>query len=584
VDARNRTIPDWWTRIKNGQLLLPRFQRDQAWSYTEVGALLEAVLRNLPSGAVLVLEIGATEPFKSRPVISAPEPTERCNEHLLDGQQRLTALWRSLSDGYEDRTWLIGTEFDEEHHLERFVAVGQSRWTKGNVRYPVWIDSPKEVWRRGYIPARLLRPVDLGDEAKEWALAATDGDISESWHIDSRINDLRTKVATYNVPYLSLPSSTPPDVALDVFIKLNSTAVPLTAFDIVVAQVEAAASISLPELVDSLTTRAPAASAYRDVGTWVLDTGSLREERTPAQASYYRLNYVALVEDWDTLAEGVACTTEFLTEEHVFDQQRLPSVAVLPIIAALHEHLPTQPDRLGNARRILRAFLWRAFLTNRYERSGGSRSLQDFLGLKKAISEDLPVTALGPIVPIFDEEQHPLPTLEALMQARWPTYRDTLARGILAVSLRAGARDLADDVPATRGSINGREYHHLFPDALLTSEPAELPTSHSYRALNCALITWRTNRTISAKKPVKYLQERIDRGQLSDGEIQDRLATHLVPFEELNVGWIEDDPGRGAQIRSDYDRFLIARGKLVLDAITKLCDGQALEMGRGLRS
>ena len=74
MDARNRTIPDWWTRIKSGQLLLPRFQRDQAWGFTEVGALLEAMLRNLPSGAVLVLEIGAIEPFKSRPVVARPHP------------------------------------------------------------------------------------------------------------------------------------------------------------------------------------------------------------------------------------------------------------------------------------------------------------------------------------------------------------------------------------------------------------------------------------------------------------------------------------------------------------------------------
>jgi hypothetical protein len=393
------------------------------------------------------------------------------------------------------------------------------------------------------------------------------------------MNDLRTKIATYNVPYLSLPSSTPPDVALDVFIKMNSTAVPLTAFDIVVAQVEAAANVSLSELVVSLSNSAPSAAAYRDVGTWVLDARSLREERTPTQASYYRLDYLGLVEKWDALADGIAYTTEFLTEEHVFDQKRLPSVAVLPIIAALHEYLPTQPDWLGNARRILRAYLWRAFLTSRYERSAGSRSLQDFLGLKRAITEDLPLTALASITPIFDEEQYPLPTFEALLQARWPTYRDTLARGVLAVTLRTGARDLADDIPATRESIKGREYHHLFPDSVLTSDPANLPSSQSYRALNCALITWRTNRTIAAKDPVQYLRERIDRGQLSERDMQSRLATHLVPFEELNVGWSVDDPERGAQIQSDYEAFLVARGQLVLNAIRMLCDGQVPEVG-----
>ena len=30
----------------------------------------------------------------------------------------------------------------------------------------------------------------------------------------------------------------------------------------------------------------------------------------------------------------------------------------------------------------------------------------------------------------------------------------------------------------------------------------------AYRAVNCALITWRTNRTISNKDPIAYLKER----------------------------------------------------------------------------
>jgi hypothetical protein len=56
---------------------------------------------------------------------------------------------------------------------------------------------------------------------------------------------LRLRFAEFNLPYLALPMETAPEVALNVFVKMNTRAVELTAFDILVAQVEEAAGQSL---------------------------------------------------------------------------------------------------------------------------------------------------------------------------------------------------------------------------------------------------------------------------------------------------------------------------------------------------
>jgi len=578
MDARNRSIPDWFTRIKTGQVLLPRFQRHQAWEHAEVGALLEAVLGNLPAGAVLVLEVGDPQPFVTRPMAGAPAPTERCNEHLLDGQQRLTALWRSLNDDYDDRTWLIRTEPDEEHRRNKIVVEGKSRWVRKGERYPQWVDNPAALWERGYIPVRLLHPEDIHNDIRAWVDAATSNDLAKARELDDEINALRTQVKTYNIPYLSLPPSTPKDVALDVFIKMNTSSVPLTSFDIVVAQIEAASGTSLHDFVETLGATVPNAPYYRDIGSWVLDVAALREDKSPTQASYLKLDPEMLVRDWDRIVEGIQWTTTLLEEERIFDSLRLPSVAVLPILAALAEHLPTQPDELGEARRLLRAYLWRAFLTRRYELSVGSRSLQDFRGLKAALAARTPFDELRSLIPIFDEEEYSLPTVEALEQARWPKYKDILARGVLAVSLQAGGHDLADEAMATRESVRNREYHHLFPDSILTGEDAGLASGKSYRALNCVLITWRTNRVIAAKEPVTYLRDRILASDLGDQAVLERLSTHLVPYKELAVGWsdITDKSERGERIRSDYQEFLEARAQMLIGPMTRLCSGLRL--------
>ena len=104
MEARSKTIEQWFSMVEQSQIVLPRFQRHEAWRHGQIIGLLENVLRkpSLPIGALLVLEIGDTEPFYSRAIVGAPEPSGRPQMHLLDGQQRMTALWRGLTGDYDD--------------------------------------------------------------------------------------------------------------------------------------------------------------------------------------------------------------------------------------------------------------------------------------------------------------------------------------------------------------------------------------------------------------------------------------------------------------------------------------------------
>ena len=51
-----------------------------------------------------------------------------------------------------------------------------------------------------------------------------------------------------NLPYLSLPVSTSADVALQVFVNMNTNSKPLSMFDLTVAKVESVAKASLHAL------------------------------------------------------------------------------------------------------------------------------------------------------------------------------------------------------------------------------------------------------------------------------------------------------------------------------------------------
>ena len=183
--------------------MLPRFQRHEAWSHGDVTRLLESVIQDLPIGSALVLDIGDTAPFISRTIEGAPQASARTTEHLLDGQQRITALWRSLQDSYADRKYFL-----EQRPNGQWGVKSASRYMKGTQLYPLWVDDQQQQYSRKLIPLSIM-DIDTGSNAiREWCDAANVGREEER-----AIGDLRAQIANHNFPFLSLPVSTPKEVA-----------------------------------------------------------------------------------------------------------------------------------------------------------------------------------------------------------------------------------------------------------------------------------------------------------------------------------------------------------------------------------
>ena len=384
---------------------------------------------------------------------------------------------------------------------------------------------------------------------------------------------LQRAVREANLPFLELPVDTSTDVAIDVFVKLNTTSVQLSAFDIIVAQFEGATGESLHDREGSLRATVPAAERYMPVSDLVLRVAALREDRPPTESSFMRLDMQRLLDEWEAITRGIDGAITFLNEEHIFDRERLPTVAVVPVLASIWSRMPQSLDAHGQARTLLREYLWRSFFTGRYERAAATAALQDHRGLEARLI-DGEETAL---IPILDDALFPLVGVQELLRAPWPRLRNTLARGILAVSLRGGGADFADDRPASWESLSKRECHHLFPASLLRDE-AGMEESDINLALNCALITWNTNRDISAKEPVAYLRERAERASLGVDQINRRLSSHTIPFKELNVGGYSennDQKVRSERIKTSIEHFLLSRAKATHKAADKLCSGEA---------
>jgi hypothetical protein len=148
------------------------------------------------------------------------------------------------------------------------------------------------------------------------------------------------------------------------------------------------------------------------------------------------------------------------------------------------------------------------------------------------------------------------------------------ARAILAVTTYLGALDFADNKPASFENNQKREYHHIFPDALL----AEAGIG-SYLALNCAFITWKTNRVIGRKDPLEYLKDRVE--WAGEESVRERMKSHLVDFDLLAKanyrGFVGDQ--LAAKLKPDFEAFLRARARLVHNALTELAHGKPVTVG-----
>ncbi len=588
--AQDRSLGVWFHNIQQGAVKLPRFQRFEAWDRWRITSFLNTIISNLPVGVTLALEVAGQEKFDSRYISTAdPATPSTVTQHLLDGQQRLTAFWRSMHNNYEWETFFVYLpQFDrgETKSGSETEIRCIPRWVnKHQLRMPRWAEEPAKCLERGLIPVSLLCPGDMATQIDSWLNDATkplepdDADpgalakyktyTATRDKIKAEITTLRERVTHFNLPFLSLPSDTSKDVALQVFINMNTNSKPLSLYDIIVAEVESVAEQSLHDMVSSLTEKCPKASRYGNMSDLILSTSALLQEKLPNTRGMIEMDKQLLLNNWPSLERGFKRMAEFLESQCVFDEARLPTNAVLAVIAAAYELIPEDGDFVAKAEKLLRRYLWSAFFTDRYENTAASRAYADFKAIK-ALLKNQDFTDQDLVnVPVLNSKDHALADVDSLMTAGWSKAAGIEARAILAVTTYFGAIDFADHRTATYDSIQAREYHHVFPDALLAE--AGIP---SFLALNCALITGKTNRMLGRKDPLTYVQDRIDHADVP--AVTKRLQSHLISFDLLSKAHYAklDGDALKQKLGADFTEFLRDRAELVVIAMELLAGGE----------
>ena len=81
----------------SGKAQLPEFQRGWVWPDRNIAGLIASISLGYPVGTVMMLRTGGHVKFKERPIEGLKFESKLKPERLiLDGQQRLTSLYRAL--------------------------------------------------------------------------------------------------------------------------------------------------------------------------------------------------------------------------------------------------------------------------------------------------------------------------------------------------------------------------------------------------------------------------------------------------------------------------------------------------------
>ena len=576
MEAMNdKAIGNWLRLLKTEALCLPRFQRKQVWKNKNICQFLKTLLLDgeTPVGVFLVLSTEPSKPAFPYPRTisgSIPRPGA-CNLLLLDGQQRLSALWKVFNDENEDYRYYI--QFNDNFEIEGVKAI--RKHTKIEEKRN---QNPTGQYKNRWFPARLLNPLDDSEKLNTWLrqLDLEKLKLPNSKNISRLITSTRKVFAEESknkkiIPCFLLRNNIERKKAINIYQTINTNLVKLSDHYLAVAEMEKATGKSLYDMADKLIRQVSSVKCLEtdEIGELILKISCVLQNKIPSGQNYRKLDFEKILRDKQRIFKGVAWAVEKLDEINVWYGNQLPSVIPLRVLPALCEDMPTSGRKLADANRIVIKYLWHAFLTNRYDVQANDRLKKDCDDLKDYLIGNKKEDNIR----IFNKKEYEPPSLVELKDAGWPQTTNRLPRSILLVCCQDGAKALESEERLTKQNFKKRQKHHIFPKNKLVHTVGHA----GYYALNCMLIPGDANNNYDNHYPGDYIQQAIDQlGNVGANRlILDLLGTHLIPnsLAQNLLKANERELTSKKKTKESFDGFMDIRAKTVLKKINRLLAG-----------
>jgi len=571
------TLVDLLTSIHRGKTQLPDFQRGWVWDDEHIRGLLASITLSFPIGAVMMLETGGKSVrFKPRVIegVALAQPVEP-ERLILDGQQRLTSLYRALHVNkvvdtmdqrkntirrwyYLDIRKALDPAVDRE---DAIVALPEDRIIR-NFRGQVEQDfsSIELECKHELFPFSIVfSPVAL----TTWQLKYLQVEPEQMVARLSRWNDLQPRILNrilqYQVPVIELKRETPKEAVCQVFEKVNTGGVSLNVFELLTATY-AADEYNLRDdwaarekrfkkiKVLSDTSSSDFLQAVSLLATRQRRLDSIAHGTTEDKApgiSCKRKDILDLSLDdykhWaEPVTQGFERAARLLHALKIFDARDLPYRTQAVALGATLAVLGDDADHDGIRAKLARWY-WCGVFGELYGGAIESRFARD-------VPELVAWVAGGPEPTTMTEANFNPGRLLTLKTRNSAAYK-----GLSAVLMKEGALDFrsGDAVDLQLYFDDKIDIHHIFPQEWCATNKIE--RSQCDCVVNKTPLSAKTNRQIGGNAPSVYLEKVGKTSGISSERMDAILRSHLI------------DP---AATRGDeFAAFFRARANAILDRI-----------------
>jgi hypothetical protein len=564
--------------VGNGKIRLPDFQRDWKWDLDRIASLLASVSLGYPVGVVMLLETGGTDVQFATRLVSGVESSHGMQSAvrlILDGQQRLTALYQALACGQP-----VQTQDTRKKRLER--------WFYLNMEVALDEDGDREAAIVSVPPDRIVRDnfgkdilldvstTELECEQEMFPLGRIfDGPAVDSWmmtyvqrdpeHASKRLErwsafkqDVLGNFTGYTVPVIVLRKETPREAVCTVFEKVNTGGVVLDVFELLTATF-AASEFDLRQDWENRRKRLDEHKVLRGLqSTDFLQAISLLatlerrkawksgDSDKPPAVSCKRREILRLTrgeyEFWAPKVEsGFLWAATFLTSEMIFEARDVPYRTQLVPLAAIHVALGASAETIGKVEKI-RRWYWCGVLGELYGGAVETRFANDLV----QVSEWCSIGGADPIS-VYESSFDP----GRLLTLR--TRNSAAYKGIYALLMKGGSKDWLYDQDITIASHHSLavDIHHIFPKKWCAEFKIDGLRRESI--VNKTAISAATNRKIGGRAPSKYIPALKIEAETTLDEICRRVEQHHIDFDCLAA--------------DDFDGFFNDRRHRLLDLI-----------------
>lgn len=558
--------------LKDGQYIIPDFQRDYDWSAKDINELLISIFSDYYIGNLLLWDTKEAniKALDCKNIKGCPKENLNSSTIVLDGQQRLTSLNYAF---FKPSFSLKGRKTP----VEFFLKIDD--FLKGDIDKAFFFE-----WKKNKLS--LLNNIDYLVKNRIYPLSnffiilQRNNDWADKFEevygkneTDSLINKLSESCA-YEIPIITLKRDIDISKVCDIFEKINSKGVKLSTFDLLNSILKQHGI----KLRTDLWQNAEKLLKFIDDDNkmYLLQNMSIVEQNYCSPKYLYYLipkasktikkengtkEDIVLINNkevfdckWNEAVNSLIKAEELLQDPSntgygVLQKKFLPYVSMLPVFAALLSFL-TKNKSLDTAinRNKLRKWWFYSIFENNYSSSVESTMAKDYQDMCKWFQfQD---TEIIEAINSFAVK------LEENLNLNNQKPGSAIYNAILNLIITNGAKNFYEDASLT---LNNLEDHHIVPKEFC--ERIGIKAEKYNSILNRTLIYDSTNNNIKDSAPSEYIKNKIIKKYSNIESVKNMFEKHFISEKAFNI-LLKDDFNA-----ENFEEFINERNLTILNYI-----------------